>query len=176
MRILFKLPFGVIFVNAWRCVVNYGRWQSSCMCSTVHLHSVFEVVKLILVWHIALTMLGPGLPYFPDPLWKQKKYTNAVNGDTVYWMMWQSQQWPHWILISQANNKGGRWLDHSQNKQIMKPLVQPSNNTDDALCVWETESNTHDFIFKKITSVCWGEEHVERVEHLLKKVCGDTHF
>lgn len=63
MRTLFKLPFGKEkkiseFLKMW----NYLH---------LHLHSVFQKVKLI----IKLTMLGSGSPYFPDPLWENKKYT-----------------------------------------------------------------------------------------------------
>lgn len=71
---------------------------------------------------------------------------------------------------SKQIKKGGGGLDRSQNKQIVKPSVQPSDDKRDALYVLETRSNAYDLIFKRITSVCWAVEHVENVKHWF----GDT--
>lgn len=92
---------------------------------TVKLH-VFHRTPTLSVWggkiNTCLTYrvnyAGAWSALFSWPSLETKKiYKCCEWRHAVYWMKWQSQQWSHWLLISQANNKGGRWLDRSQNKQ-----------------------------------------------------------
>lgn len=100
-------------------------------------------------------MLGPHLPYFltvcgeknTQKLWVEIHHIlDDVTKSTMTALIFNS--------TSKQIKKGGGGLDRSQNKQIVKPSVQPSDNKRDALYVLETRSNTYDLIFKRITSMC----------------------
>lgn len=103
-----------------------------------------EVVKLIPVRDTELTMLGPRLPYFltlcgeknTQKLWVEIHHIlDYVTKSTMTALIFNS--------TSKQIKKGGGGLDCSQNKQIVTPSVQPSDNKRDALYVLETRSNTY---------------------------------